>query len=656
MYRICLVNLPFANLATPSIALTQLRAVTEARFPGRVSVEVVYLTHDFGKYLGVDIYNYVSNSLEALYAGFGDWYFRAVAFPEMPDNTETYLNRFYAYRSGQAARIADLIARTRPKLDEYIDTLIARYALDQADMVGFTSMFMQNGASFALARRLKRRNPRLITVIGGANCEFPMGRVIAQRVPDIDYVFSGPALKNFPEFVERQLDGTASGPALAGVFTKDWRSLPAGDVLGEELSIDEPVALDYDEFLSRFETYFPGGHARLSVPIETSRGCWWGQRAHCTFCGLNGATMAYRAMKPELAIGLFKSLFRYSGKVRSIKAVDNILPKNYIDQVLPFLDTPKDVEIFYEVKADLKKHELEVLANAGVKAVQPGIESLATSTLKLMRKGTSACQNISFLKNCAAVGIKPVWNLLIGFPGERAAVYRRYCEVLPRLTHLPPPNGVFPVRFDRFSPYHKEAESYSLRLRPMDFYSYVYPFDPVGLQDFAYYFDDENAAAEYVQEMAEWVEPLRSLVGAWQARWSRGVRGGPTAVLQFQSGSDVVLDSRDGTMIERPVGSLGKAMLKHAMRHMAADELIRAFSPAHGIEASRTLESLEAAGLVFREGDRVLGLVISADDEADGDVVASPEEASPEVHGSPRSERAAVVAREKERILPLRLV
>jgi len=98
-------------------------------------------------------------------------------------------------------------------------------------------------------------------------------------------------------------------------------------------------------------------------------------------------------------------------------------------------------------------------------------------------------------------------------------------------------------------------------------------------------------------------------------------------------------------------------MLKHALRHMAADELIRAFSPTYGIEASRTLEFLEAAGLVFREGDRVLGLVMGADDEADGDVVvSSPDEVSPEILGSPRSERAAAVARGSERILPLRLV
>ena len=39
-----------------------------------------------------------------------------------------------------------------------------------------------------------------------------------------------------------------------------------------------------------------------SVFVETSRGCWWGERMHCTFCGLNGATMAYRSKSAPRAL------------------------------------------------------------------------------------------------------------------------------------------------------------------------------------------------------------------------------------------------------------------------------------------------------------------------------------------------------------------
>ena len=91
-------------------------------------------------------------------------------------------------------------------------------------------------------------------------------------------------------------------------------------------------------------------------------------------------------------------------------SVDNILPREYITDVLPRLQTPEDVTIFYEVKADLKDHEMQVLAEAGVRRLQPGIESLSTTTLKLMKKGTTAFQNLRFLKSCLRWNTDPIWS------------------------------------------------------------------------------------------------------------------------------------------------------------------------------------------------------------------------------------------------------
>ena len=379
---------------------------------------------------------YISSSMQALYAGLGDWFFKQLAFPHLPDNTEQYLQRYYWAKSAEEQQVKELVAQKREKLDTYLDELITQYGLDKAQIVGFTSMFMQNVANFAMARKLKQRNPEVITVMGGANCEFPMGRVIAERVEPIDFVFSGPALKSFPKFVQYCMDGDLSKcRSIRGVFYKGV-SLPAStaETIGEELSIDTPIELNYEDFMRRFDEYFADTGLEPILPFETSRGCWWGQRSHCTFCGLNGASMAYRSMKPELAIEQFKSLFRYSGSVTLLEAVDNILPKNYLKDVLPRLETPSDMQIFYEVKADLSEEDFAVLAKSKVKQIQPGIESLATSTLKLMKKGTTAFQNVNFLKMCSLYGIKPHWNLLVGFPGEGEEVYRRYLDVLPLLS------------------------------------------------------------------------------------------------------------------------------------------------------------------------------------------------------------------------------
>jgi hypothetical protein len=56
---------------------------------------------------------------------------------------------------------------------------------------------------------------------------------------------------------------------------------------------------------------------------------------------------------------------------------------------------------------------MKVLADAGITKIQPGIESMSSSTLSLMKKGTSVFHNLNFLKGCVIYFITPVWNLLI---------------------------------------------------------------------------------------------------------------------------------------------------------------------------------------------------------------------------------------------------
>ena len=610
MFRISLVNMPFSNLALPSIALTQIKSVVESRFGDQVSVEVLYLSHDIAKYLGTDFYGFLATSMDSLNTGLGDWLFRQSAFPDLPDNTEKYLQRYFPAQTPEMELLKKLIRQKRPGLDALLDELIAKYELEKAGVVGFTSMFMQNTANFALARKLKQRNPSLITVMGGANCEFPMGAVIAERCNEINYVFSGPALKSFPEFVSRCLAGNPpKSVEIRGVFGKEFPLPQSGPAtIGEDLDIDAPVELNYAPFMRRLEEYFPNHEVKPVLTLETSRGCWWGERAHCTFCGLNGVSMGYRSAKPELAISLFNSLFQYSGKVSRIMAVDNILPKSYIQQVLPFLNTPADMEIFYEVKADLSEQDMAALSRAGVKQIQPGIEALATPTLKLMKKGTTVFQNLKLLKLCALYDVQPHWNLLVGFPGEGDESYRIYVDSISRLFHLFPPSGAYPVRFDRFSPYHDQAEKYGLDLLPLDFYSLIYPFDQADLKRFAYYFADQNLRADYFLTMAKWIGKVRAKVTQWQKRWNDPGQVPPR--LRFKEDPQTIYDSRSGSVVEHHVGELGEAILKYLVKPTRMEELLRVF-PDNTVPEK--IAQLQESGLLFQEDDRIFSLVLEDD-------------------------------------------
>src|SRR4030095_6551855 len=99
MYKIALINMPFAGLQMPSLALTQLKSVIEAEFKGRVSVQIHYLNHDFAHYFGSELSQKLTLSRVAHTSDVGDWIFRQVAFPDLHDNTEAYFRRFFHIRS-----------------------------------------------------------------------------------------------------------------------------------------------------------------------------------------------------------------------------------------------------------------------------------------------------------------------------------------------------------------------------------------------------------------------------------------------------------------------------------------------------------------------------------------------------------------------------
>jgi magnesium-protoporphyrin IX monomethyl ester (oxidative) cyclase len=616
MYKISLINMPFASLSLPSIALAQLKSVVEQKLGEDVRVRVLYLNLNFAHYLGSDLYQYIIGALQANNSGLGDWIFRQIAFPEQPDNTAYYFQRYFPRLDSTGEAVKGAMLAKRAGLKRYFERLVAQYQLDREDLVGFTSMFAQNVASMAMARVLKDRNPKVVTVLGGANCESPMGEELARQVAAVDFVFSGPALVSFPELIQGLLAGDGDRcQRIRGVFSRQNLGSPhlqGHGAMGAELPIEVPVPLDYESFLEDLSRSFPDGSVRPSLTFETSRGCWWGERSHCTFCGLNGGTMMYRAMPSDHALALFKEMFeKYGDRCSRFESVDNIMPRQYIKEVFAQLVPPPGVSIFYEVKADFKDWEMEVLSQAGVNQIQPGIEALATSTLKLMGKGTTSFQNIAFLKNCLRYGIDPYWNLLIGFPREEEAVYQGYLRAIPLLVHLPPPSGAFPVRFDRYSPYFTRAAEYGLDLSPYAFYSAIYPFGDEALGRMAYFFEDRNYDAEYLVRLVSWQDRLMAAVARWRQRWA-GEDGRPKAELRLSLAgpSPVVSDTRSGEVVEHSLDGLGLELLfamhsrglglRHLRDQIAADEA--------AIETE--LARLAELGLVFEEEGRFICLVM----------------------------------------------
>jgi ribosomal peptide maturation radical SAM protein 1 len=336
-----------------------------------------------------------------------------------------------------------------------------------------------------------------------------MGAETIKQFQFIDAVVSGEADAIIGELITKLLSGQ-SVSAIKGVYTYDNVDFlnvnglyPNGPSI---TTMDVLPCPDYTDYFAQKEAHRLDFTA--SLLFETSRGCWWGQSHHCVFCGLNPLTMGFRAKSGERALAeLVQLQSTYSGC--PIEVVDNIMDLKYFKTFVPQLaELNLDVRLFYEVKANLKKEQIRLLKEAGITKIQPGVESFSTAILSIMNKGVRALQNIQLLKWCKELDVEPVWNFLWGFPREDPVEYAHMAEILPLLTHLPPPMAAQRIHLDRFSPMFDAADSFELvDITPFPSAGHIYrEIPPSSLVNLVYYFTygyrDNRSVDDYVTACA----------------------------------------------------------------------------------------------------------------------------------------------------------
>ncbi|MFC7588094.1 RiPP maturation radical SAM C-methyltransferase [Nonomuraea antimicrobica] len=375
------------------------------------------------------------------------------------------------------------------------------------------------------------------------------------------------------------------------------------------LSPSDMVMPDYDAY---FDQWAPSRVANWAAPVlvvEAARGCWWGEKHHCTFCGLNGSFMQFRSKSPATFFDEIVTLARRH-QILDVCVVDNILDMSYLSSLVPSLiESGYDLRFHYEIKSNLRLDQLRLLAQAGIVTVQPGIESLSSHVLRLMDKGVSGCQNVRLLRDASTAGVVTSWNYLYGFPGETSQDYETVLAQIPALHHLMPPETVNRIAIERFSPYFDRPELGFADLKPTAQNSLIYGLPEEELLDISYIFDaaprgiDENAA-----------DRLREVLDGWrdEARKSR--------LTQCDLGHRIVLVSRrahfDWTVlvIDDPVECAAFRLLEQPRR---VQSLVSKLSAQCGRDISLPdLEGLlrrwRALGLIFEDDGQIIHVVPEA--------------------------------------------
>lgn len=546
--EICLLSMPYSSVTTPSLALGVLETYIK-EFDHQVNS--IYGNLEFAKIIGLAEYDFIDSSFNDYLIG--EWTFSRAAFPDDELDDQGFFSLFTDLTEDKKKQLLLI----REKAEQFIADMTVKVLAIKPKIVGCTSTFQQNCASLALLRRLKSADPSIITLMGGANCEGIMGQTISEEFPWVDYVFSGECDDVIGGFINKLMrDETIDYHNLPNGFISQKHKSLALDVGGDKKPPRAYISDMSEVGMPIFDSYFDSltslelsDYISPGLVAETSRGCWWGAKKHCTFCGLNGGTMTHRSKSAEATID---ELAQLSSKyeVNKFLIVDNILPIEYMQTVLPVLADTTDYNLFYETKANLKKHHVEKLAKSGIKWIQPGIEGLHDDFLKIIKKGTTAIQNLAALKWCRSYGVRVTWNLLCDAPFEQAQWYEEMAEWLPLVTHLHPPfDQMAKICYHRFSPYFNNPDDYGLTLEPTKSYPYIYPLPKEKLSNLAYFFTQKTDNTEGVYTLnftfkseTSAHEKVQGLLDEWSNTWLSGTI--PMLYMADHGESIVIMDSR----------------------------------------------------------------------------------------------------------------
>jgi magnesium-protoporphyrin IX monomethyl ester (oxidative) cyclase len=266
--------MPFARIESPSLALGLLKS--SLREAGLSSC-VLYPNLHFAEAIGIHNYAALSHEFSTL---MGEWVFASLAFPEVPDDPELF---FEFVRSSPHSSIepGPELLEIRRRAKAFIDQLVKDILKIRPRILSCSSTFQQHTASLALLRQIKKIQPDIVTIIGGANCEGEMGIANLQAFPWVDYVMSGEGDLTFAATCRliccKSPAAVPQAELPEGVFGAACRSQPPLPTRSTVTDLDRSSLPDFDDYFLAFNQMSWQGVVNPGLPIEASRGCWWGR-------------------------------------------------------------------------------------------------------------------------------------------------------------------------------------------------------------------------------------------------------------------------------------------------------------------------------------------------------------------------------------------
>jgi anaerobic magnesium-protoporphyrin IX monomethyl ester cyclase len=281
----------------------------------------------------------------------------------------------------------------------------------QPHIVGTTSTTRTYNSGLKIIKIAKKVHPNCLTIFGGSHVTFWDENAL-RECPSLDIVVRKEGEKTVLEIVQRVEAGQSYQDVIGITCRKDGKILK---------NPDRPYIENLDELPFPARHLWPIEEMRKIEDVfylTTSRGCvYW-----CEFCA---------------AVRMFGRRYRFRSSKNVVDELE-FLNKTYNATQFTFCDDAFTVdqhrteELCKAIKdrglkikwncgtrVDMITKELLLkMRSAGCVSVWFGVESGSQHVLNEMRKGISTEQTIRAISWVRELGLKPVPNALIGFPGE----------------------------------------------------------------------------------------------------------------------------------------------------------------------------------------------------------------------------------------------
>ena len=607
--KFILVSTPWPLYNRPSIQLGTLKAYLKAAHPD-VEVHADHVFLSIAAALGYPLYREISERTwlsEAVYA--------ALLYPERMDTIENFFNR--------QANPGSLAAKTGLKyitsvIKAATDTILADDRWKKYHLAGFSVSLCQLTSALYFIKRLKQQAPQMLIAVGGATFSGSVTSGFFDVFTDVDLVVNGEGELPLGQIIGylKTAENLSAMPSRPGVVTADSAKTDKERNSFQQLKqLTDLPPPDFDDYFERLKSFKPQQMFFPTLPIETSRGCWWQRRAAggkssgCAFCNLNLQWKGFRS-KPSARVADEIDCLTTKYQTLSVSIVDNVLPKKTLKELFTRLSgLNKDLRMFSEIRATTTLPELRLMASAGVQEVQIGIESLAGSLLKKLNKGTTVIQNLEVMRDCEALGIKNYANLILHFPGSDK---QDVAETLRSLDFVEPYRPLKAVGFwlGLGSPVWQNPELYGITAvfnHPN--WKSLLP----GRVRAAMRFMIQAYRGNLRHQRLIW-RPVTEKIEAWRQNYtalSTRLQGSP--VLELRDGGNFLIIRQhkiDHEAVHHRLVGTSRQIYLYCQHHRSVKQIRKRFPAFAEDKILAFLKMMVGKRLMFQEGDRYLSLAI----------------------------------------------